>query len=186
MYVSPITTATNFGSAKSLTKTNKLLNRSSLQKVSALNDLRGYAEKEKATNWVAAYSVGNGAAAAALAQAGGLEELLLSGVEVAMAAHILNGIYNFDLSKNALKIIGTGIAGHKIGLSTFKWASKSITWVPLLGNAVNAAIAGSTTAALGAALIKTAEFMDDQRKKGKKMDEIMKKLQEFIKKMGDS
>ncbi len=184
MYVSPVTSTTNFGYAKPLTKANKLINRSSLQKVSSLNDLRGYAEKEKAKSWVAAYSVGNGAAAATFAQAGGLEELLLSGVEVVMAAHILNGIYDFKLSKNALKIIGTGIAGHKIGLSTFKWASKSVTWIPLVGNALNAVVAGSTTAALGAALIQTAEFMDEQRQKGKTMDEIMKKLQEFIKKLG--
>ena len=185
MYVSPISTATNFGNnIKPLTKNAKLINRSVLKKTSSLRDLRGYAEREEAKGWVAAYALGNGAAAAALAQAGGLEEVLLSGVEVAMAAHILNGIYNFDLSKNAIKIIGTGIAGHKIGTTTFKWLSKSVTWVPLVGNAVNAAVAGSTTAALGAALIKTAEFMDEQRKKGKSMEEIMKKLQEFIKKMG--
>lgn len=183
MYVSPISSVTNFGNSKPLMKTPRLINRNLLQKVSSLENLNGYTEREKAKKWVAAYSFGNGVAAGAMAQAGGLEELLLAGVEVAMAAHIINGIYHFDLSKNALKIIGTGIAGNKIGTTTFKWASKTFTWIPLLGNTVNAAIAGSTTAALGAALIKAAEFMDEQRKKGKDMEEIMKKLKEFIKKM---
>lgn len=184
MYISPVNYATNFGSTKMLTSSSKLMNRKTLQKVSSLNNLNGYLEKEKARNWVALYSAGNSFAAGTLAQAGGLEEFLLSGVEVLMAAHILNRIYKFDLSKNAIKIIGTGIAGHKIGTSTFKWLSKSITWVPLLGNTVNAVVAGSTTVALGEALIKTAEYMDEQRKKGKEMSEILKKLQEFIKNMG--
>lgn len=163
----------------------KAVNRSLLKGTkSNLKPLAGPEEVRKAKNWVAAYTAGNAGVAAAMAQAPGADEVALAGVEVAMAAHIINGIYKFDLSKNALKIIGTGLVGHKIGSSAFKWLSKSVTWIPLLGNTVNAVVAGSTTAALGAALIKTAEFMDEQRKKGNTMDEIMKKLQEFIKNMG--
>ena len=184
MYVSQINPTTNFGRAEILTKTPKLMNRSMLQRASSLKNLDGPAEKKKAEKWVALYTAGNSATAAALAQAGGLEEFLLSGIEVAMAAHILNGIYKFDISPNLLKVIGTGLTGHYVGKSVFKWLSKTVTWVPLVGNGINAVVAGSTTAALGAALIRSAEFMDEAKKRGEKMDEIIKKLLEFIKKMG--
>ena len=184
MYISQINSTTNFGCAQMLTKTPKLMNRSLLQKTSNLKNLHGPAEKRKAEKWVAGYTTGNSLTAAALAQAGGLEEFLLSGIEVAMAAHILNGIYKFDLSPNLIKIIGTGLTGHYVGKGIFKWLTKTVTWVPLVGNGINAVVAGSTTAALGAALIKTAENMDEARKRGEKMEDIIKKLQEFIKKMG--
>ena len=179
MYVSPVLSTTNFGYAKSLTKANKLINRSSLQKVSSLSDLRGYAEKEEAKNWVAAYSVGNIAAETALAQTGKLDKPLLYGMGVVMANHILNGIYDLKLSKNTVKTIGVGITEHKIDPNVFKRFANIVVWMPLCDSIINAKIASSITTMLGDALIETAEFMDEQRQKGKTMDEIMGKLRKL-------
>ena len=111
-----------------------------------------------------------------MAQMPGADEAALAGVEVVMATHIFNGIYDFKFSKTALKSLATGVAGHAVGKTAFKLASKSLTWIPGIGNALNAIVAGSTTAALGAALISVAEEMDDARKRGKKLDDFFEKL----------
>ncbi len=173
-----------FGATLQAPLAKRAVNRSLLKAPkSELKALCGPAEVKMAKAAVAAYSTGNAGLAALTAQAPGFDEVALSGVEIGMATYILNGIYKFDLSKNALKIIGTGLAGHKIGTSTFRWLSKTVTWFPLAGNALNAFVAGTTTATLGAALIQAAEFMDKQRKQGKTMDEVLNALQDFIKKM---
>ena len=92
--------------------------------------------------------------------------------------NIFNKIYKFNFSSTILKSLAMGVTGHAVGKTAFKLVSKSITWIPILGNAVNAVISGSTTAALGAAIINAAEKLDDARRRGKKLDEIIKKLGE--------
>ena len=124
----------------------------------------------------------NAGLAAATAQAPGFDEFVLAGVEVAMATHIFNGIYKFNLSKTLLKSLAMGVAGHAIGKTTFKLASKSVTWIPLLGNSLNAVISGGTTATLGAALIDMAESMDKARIRGKKLDEFIKAMEDEVNK----
>lgn len=144
---------------------------------SQLKALAGAYEKGKARAWVIAYTAGNSALAGATAQAGGLEEFLLSGVEVAMAAHIFNGIYDFKLSKTALKSLAAGVAGHAVGKTTFKLASKSLTWIPGLGNLLNAGVAGTTTAALGFALVEMAEDMERSMRNGKRMEDFLNEME---------
>ncbi len=74
--------------------------------------------------------------------------------------------------------LGKQRPGHMVGKTAFKMASKSLTWVPGIGNALNAIVAGSTTAALGASLISLAEDIDKARKRGEKLDEFIKKMEE--------
>lgn len=158
-------------------QTTKVLNRSLLKNTSSiLKPLMGPKEKRKAQGWVAAYTLGNSAIAAGMAQMPGADEAVLAGVEVAMATHIFNGIYDFKFSKTALKSLAMGVAGHAVGKTTFKLLTKSVSWVPMFGNAVNAVVSGSTTAALGAAIIEMAEDIDKARKRGEKLDEFIKKL----------
>lgn len=158
-------------------KPTKVLNRTLLQHCeSNLKQLQGPREKEKAKNWVAGFTLANTSAAAFTAQAPGLDEFVLSSVEVLMATHIFNNIYDFKFSKTVLKNLAAGVAGHAVGKSAFKMASKVLTPIPILGNTLNAVIAGTTTAALGAALIEMAEEMDNARTRGSKLDDFIKKL----------
>lgn len=164
----------------------KTLNRALLKSTSN-NDLKplfGPKEVKKAKVWVAGYTAGNSVTAALTAQAPGFDELALTGIEVLMATHIFNGIYDFKLSKTLLKSVAAGVAGHAVGKTTFKMLSKGITWIPVLGNTVNAVVAGGTTAALGAALIDIAEEMDKARKRGEKLDEFIKAMENEDNKKG--
>ena len=157
----------------------KLMNRKTLKAPlsQTLSNLNGPAEKSKAKGWVAAYTAGNASIAAAMAQMPGWDELALTGVEMTMTAHIFNGIYNFNLSKTALKSIATGIAGNVIGKGAFKLATKAVSWIPGIGNAINAVVAGSTTAALGAAIIDSAEDLDKARKNGKRLEDFLNEME---------
>lgn len=157
---------------------SKVVNRAKLKpSTTNLKPLAGPEEKRKARRWVAAYTAGNATLAAATAQAPGVDELALSGVEVIMATHIFNGIYDFKFSKTILKALAAGVAGHAIGKTTFKLISKAVTWVPVVGNGVNAVVSGTTTAALGASLIEMAEEMDEARRRGKKLDDFIKEME---------
>ncbi len=176
MYVSQKNPTLHFGSTKMLTKASKLINRSSLQKVSNLKDLKGPLEKQKAKEAICYYTGGNIGAGFCTAQFPGGDEIAMAGVEAMMAFHIFNVIYKFKLSKSVILSIVTGYLGNKAGLALFKAATKSVTWIPGAGNVINAAVAGATTAALGAYLISKAEAMDDARRRGKKIDEFIKKM----------
>lgn len=140
------------------------------------NVLNGPYEVSKAKKWVAAYTAGNAVLAGATAQAAGLEELALSGVEAAMALHIFNGIYDFKLSKTLLEALATGVKGHFIGKTTFKMASKSLTWIPIIGNSLNATVAGVTTLSLGMNLIEKAEELEKAQKRGESIDSFINSL----------
>lgn len=149
------------------------MNRSLLQKSSKLKPLNGPEEISEAKKWVAFYTADNAAVAALSAQAPGADELALSAVQVIMATTIINVVYGFNLSSTVIKNILTGIIGHTVGTRAF---SKLITWIPGLGNAVNAIVAGGTTAALGSAIIEWCEAKDKERKRGKKIDDILNGL----------
>lgn len=153
------------------------MNRSFLKPVTnSLKPLAGPEEKSKAKGWVALYTMSNAGIAAMMAQAPGADEAALAGVEVAMATHIFNGIYDFKFSKTVLRSLATGVAGHAVGKTFFKLASKSLTWIPGIGNVLNAGVAGSTTAALGAFLIEMAEDMDKARKRGQDLDKFIEEM----------
>jgi len=168
MYVSQIKPISFNGyEGKFLQKTSRLIDRSILQKKSDLANLNGYYEKQKAKKWVAAYTAGNSITAAAMAQCPGVDEVALSGVEAAMTMHIMNGIYNFNLSTAMIKSVAIALAGHKAGTTAFKAASKFFTVIPVFGNGLNAIISGTTTAALGVLIISFAEKLDKYRQEGK-------------------
>lgn len=153
-------------------------NRAQLKSVnSKIKTLFGPTEKSKAKKWVAGYTASNAGIAAIMAQAPGADEFVLSSVEVVMATHIFNKIYGFGLDKTALKSLAAGVSGAYVGSRIFKGASKFFTWVPGIGNGLNAAVAGTTTAAIGASLIAIAEDMDDARRRGKKIDDFIKEME---------
>ncbi len=141
-----------------------------MQKSSQLKSLCGYSEKNKASKWVVAYTAGNAFAAGAMAQLPFFDELALTGIEGLMTMHIMNGIYKFDLSLSMVKSIAAALTAHKAGTTAFKVSSKFLTSIPIIGNSVNAVVAGTTTATLGAIIIKVAEKLDRARKEGKPLD----------------
>lgn len=160
---------TNFG-------ITKILNRGLLQKTSKLNPLNGPYEIKEAKKLVKIYAAGNAAEAACLAQIPGGDELVLSGIEAVMAAAIINGIYNFKASSGFISSMLTAYMGNKVGTTAFRFASKAVTWVPGIGNAINAGVAGATTYALGEFIINRCEQIDKARKRGEEIDKILKGL----------
>ncbi len=174
--------ATYFASQYTVSK--QIINRRTLTSSNnKLKPLYGPEEIKRAKKIVKLYSVGNAITAAATAQEALIDKLVLSGIEIAMATHILNGIYDFKLPNTILKAIMTVILGKTIGTSTFSMiTASSFSWVPFLGNGLNAAIAGGTTALLGSALIYSAEEMDKRRKRGEKIDKFIKEMEDEDKK----
>lgn len=116
----------------------------------------------------------NAAIGAATAQAPGVDEIILSGVEVAMATDISKNIYGFEMNKSILSGLAAGFAGSRIGT----WLFKSVSWIPGVGNLTNAGVAGFTTAAIGEGVIQTCERMQKELNRGKKIDEFIKKMEE--------
>lgn len=161
-----------------MSKSLEHANRSLLQKTSRLTSLKGPQEVKLAKEAVALYSAENTVIGAAMAQAPGLDELVLSGVEISMATSIYNDIYRFKFSKTIIQSLLTGIIGNRVGTYAFKGATKLVTWTPLAGNILNAGVAGGTTAALGAAIIAQCEEMDKARKRGEDIDKFIKKMNE--------
>ena len=106
----------------------------------------------------------------------GLDEICLSGVEIEMATCIMCGVYHFSFSKSVIQSLLTGIIGNRIGTYSFKAITKMFSWVPLFGNAVNAAVAGGTTAALGTAIIELCEDMDKKRIQGNALDDFINRV----------
>ncbi|DAB12101.1 TPA: hypothetical protein CPT98_02345 [Candidatus Gastranaerophilales bacterium HUM_19] len=177
MQVSPIKDL-NFGNNKILSKSTCKIKRELLQKTSCLKNINGPEEVKEARGWVAYYTAANTGIGALSAQAPGADELALAGIEVAMATTIFNGVYYFDFSKTVIKNLLVGIIGNRVGTYAFKGASKLVTWIPGIGNCINAAVAGSTTAALGASIIAMCEDMDKARKRGEALDRFIKKMDE--------
>lgn len=154
--------------------TPKLVRKNLSQKSSVLRDLAGPAEKSRARKRVAMYSAGNAVIAAATAQAPGVDEAILSGVEVTMAMDICKNVYKFKNSESIVSSLLAGFTGNRIG----SWLFKSVSWIPGVGNAINAGVAGCTTAAIGEGVITACEKMEKNLKRGEKIDEFIKKMEE--------
>lgn len=166
-----------FGAVLKAPTLSKTIDRSLLKgKISNLKPLYGPEEIEKAKGIVAINVAENAALAAGMAQMPGWDEVALSANEIKMAMEIYNGIYDFGFSKTAIKSILTGFIGNKIGSWVFKGASKLFTWIPGIGNGLNATVAGGTTAILGAHIIDHAEEMDKARKNGKRLNDFLDEL----------
>lgn len=164
--------------SKVATLKKNVVNRSALKQTkSNLKSLAGPEEVKKAKIVVAATVAENAAIAAAMSQMPGLDEAALAANETKMAMEIFNGIYKFDFSKTIVTSILTALLGNRIGTSIFKGATKLITWIPGPGNAVNATVSAGTTTALGASVIAIAEDMDRSRRRGQKMDDIIKRIE---------
>ena len=163
-----VVSCTNFGSTKSLLCARKNISRNLLNsKTTNLKRLCGPEEVSKAKAIVALNVAENAAIAASMAQMPGWDEAALAANEIKMAMEIYNGVYDFKLGKTVVKSLVMGLLGNRLGTTAFKAASKLITWIPGLGNGLNAGVAGTTTAALGAAIIDSAEEMDRARRNGK-------------------
>lgn len=159
--------------------TKKLINRSVLKSQNSnLKNLCGPEEVKKAKKIVALTVAENAGLAAAMAQMPGFDEVALSANEVKMAIRIYNEVYKFSFDKTTIKSLIAGIVGKSVGKFLFKGASKCLSWIPGLGNGLNAGVAGGTTAALGALIISNAEDMDKARKNNEKLDNFFRKLEE--------
>ena len=175
MLVQPIT-KTNFGACVKhtvLPKGVKKLNRSILRNTGDVSALYGPKEQAEAKKVVAAYTALNAGTAAITAQAPGFDEACLSAIEVAMAIAIYNGVYDFKFSETTIQSLLTGLIGNRVGTYAFKGASKFLTWMPGIGNGLNAIVAGGTTAALGTAIIKNCEKMQEDEYNREKLREIL-------------
>ena len=156
----------------------KTINRNLLKNAtSTLKPLYGPSEVDLARAIVAVNVTENAAIAASMAQMPGLDEVALSANEIKMAIEIYNGVYDFNFSKTVIQSILMGLVGNRIGSWAFKGASKLFTWIPGLGNGLNATIASGTTVALGAAIINNAEQMDKARKRGEALDKFIKEME---------
>lgn len=73
-----------------------------------------------------------------------------------MCNRISREIYKLKFSESALKTFISSIIASELGL---KMSSKLITWLPVIGNTINATVAGSVTYAVGNAFIRECEKM---------------------------
>lgn len=168
----------SFGATLQSPVAKKIVNRSLLKAPkSDLKVLCGPEELKKAKAIVAINVAENAGIAAGMAQMPGWDELALSANEIKMAMEIYNGVYNFGFDKTTVKSILTGFIGNRIGTWLFKGASKLVTWMPGVGNGLNATVAGTTTAALGAAIVSNAEEMDRARRNGQSLEKFLKSME---------
>ena len=159
--------------------TKKLINRSVLKSQNSnLKNLCGPEEVKKANRIVALTVAENAALAAAMAQMPFFDKAALAANEIKMAMRIYNEVYGFNFDETNFKSLGTGAAGTCVGIFLFKTASTCLSWIPGLGNGLNAGVAAGTTTALGKAIISSAEKMDKARKYNEKLDNFFKKLEE--------
>lgn len=172
-----------FGATLQAPLAKRAVNRSLLKAPkSELKTLCGPAEKQKAQKWLTVYAATNTGIAAGLAQFPGADVAWLASVEAAMTLHIFNGIYGFKLSKSAMESLSAAAKGTAGGLLAFFVASKAVTWIPFIGNFINAGTAMLVTKALGEWLIDKAEETDKARKRGEKIDDFIKRIESYKKK----
>ena len=103
------------------------------------------------------------------AQLPGFDEIALSSTELAMGLKIVKGIYGFNFGDAVIKSIMLTVKAHFVG----KAVSKTVSWIPGIGNAINAGIAGYTTKAFGYALVDECERIQRELDRGKKIDDIL-------------
>lgn len=90
---------------------------------------------------------------ASTAQLPRADEIALGAVEVAMGLKIIKGVYGFDFDKALIKSILLAVKATVTGKVIAKTTSKAVTWIPVIGNIINAGVAGYTTKAFGYALV---------------------------------
>lgn len=149
------------------------LNRALLQKTSNLKSLHyssSSPEAEEAKGVVVGMTMTNAFMGFFSAQFPGLDEVVLSSVEATMGLKIVKGIYGFSFGDAVIKSIMLAVKAHIVG----KIASKSVSWIPGIGNLVNAGVAGYTTKAFGYALIDECERIKREIERGKKIDDILR------------
>lgn len=180
------TNNTGFGATLKVPALQKVTNRRLLQSShSGLKALGGPDEAKKAKVIVGVHVAENAGIAAAMAQLPGFDEIALSANEVKMAMEIYNGVYDFKFNETTLKSLLGALAANRVGAWMFKGASKLFSWIPAVGNGLNATIAGGTTATLGAAIISNAEAMDKIRQNSQQNGDMIKRIEDFIKKMDE-
>ncbi len=106
---------------------------------------------------------------AAFAQFPGLDEIGLGAADAAMALRIIRGIYGFKFDDTIIKTILLTVRTNV----TRKVVSKTVTWIPLWGNVVNAVTAGYTTKTFGYALVDECERIRKEIERNKKIDDIL-------------
>jgi uncharacterized protein (DUF697 family) len=129
---------------------------------SAMNDkpinstqilFQGPHEKSKARDIVHKYAIYSGTIGLATAQAPGFDTVALSFNDGTMLSEIAD-IYKLNNKEaNIATFIGAS-ASHYVGVQLF---TKTISWLPGLGNAVNCAVAATVTEALGHSFIAFCE-----------------------------
>lgn len=149
------------------------LSRNTLQKNSTLKSLKYPAQEDEAKGVVIGMTMTNAFVAGACAQFPIADEVALGSVEFLMGMKIIKGIYGFKFSEAMIKSIMMSIKATVVGKVAAKAASKCLTWIPGIGNAINAAVAGYTTKAFGYALIKECERIQAELDRGKKIDDIL-------------
>ena len=166
-----ISDSLNIGQINSNSKIVRCL----LQKHSTLPDLKyddysdSTSKEDEAKGVVIGMTMTNAFVGFFSAQFPGADEIALSSIEAAMGLKIVKGIYGFSFGDAIIKSIMLAVKAHIVG----KIASKAISWIPGIGNIVNAGVAGYTTKAFGYALVDECERIQRELDRGKKIDDIL-------------
>lgn len=167
----------NLNESKTL-KSNIKLERCLLQRESNLSDLKfddyyydddSMSKEDEAKGVVIGMTMTNAFIGFVSAQVPFGDEVVLSSVEAAMGLKIVKGIYGFKFGDAVIKSIMLAVKAHIVG----KVLSKSVSWIPGIGNLINAGVAGYTTKAFGYALVDECERIQSELDRGKKIDDIL-------------
>lgn len=130
-------------------------------------------KESEAKGVVIGMTMTNAFVGAATAQFPGADEIALGAVEVAMGLKIIKGVYGFAFDEALIKSILLAVKATVTGKVIAKATSKAVTWIPVIGNIINAGVAGYTTKAFGYALVEECEKIRQELARGKKIDEIL-------------
>ncbi|MDD3437323.1 MAG: hypothetical protein PHC64_09260 [Candidatus Gastranaerophilales bacterium] len=115
------------------------------------------AQRKYAQLAVQGFSALSAGIAAGMAQMPGADEAVLAANDAAMAIAICK-IYGLTLSKSLAPMLIAPIMGNSMGTAIFgKIISKGFTWIPAVGNGLNAGVAFAVTEFIGQSLIGKCE-----------------------------